>query len=186
MSDLSGVYTVCGAEDAELCHPVDRADFQTLDRLLNGTSRKDEWRPIQMEIIREDEGKTLSRSDSPWLGSHALIFRLDAALAMGQVLSANGELLPLTCSDADLVVFNPTRVLDALDEAASTVTRFKNGRLMRISSHVFHADVVAGIDAFKISSLMAGPTFVSGQFVERWESQGLAGLEFTRVWSASE
>jgi len=104
--------------------------------------------------------------------------------ALGPLLREYGELLPLKCRDADLVMYNPTRVIDALDEEASSVIRFPEGRLMWIRHHVFRADVVTDIDIFKIPNLRVSPTFVSHRFVDRWMASGLKGLEFTHVWAA--
>jgi hypothetical protein len=55
-----------------------------------------------MRIIREDEGQTLHESDSPWLGSHALVFKARAVKALGPLLREYGELLPLLCGGSEV------------------------------------------------------------------------------------
>jgi hypothetical protein len=137
-----------------------------------------------MRIFHEDEGKKLLRSDSPWLGDHALIFRPSVLEALGPLLREYGELLPLECSETELWVYNPTRVIDALDEAASTVSRFKDGRLMGIRKHVFRDDIVRGIDIFKIPNRRVSQTYLSDRFVDLWTKSGLKGLEFTQRWAS--
>ncbi len=184
MTAKTGIYTPVGLDGYELCHPVSQDDFERITVEVNGTPRKSGWKPIPVRLIHEDEGQQLAESDSPWLGAHALMFRHNAVASMGKVLREYGELLPLACSEADLVIYNPTRVLDALDEAASSVLRFSGGRIMLIQRHVFQADVVRTIDIFKIPNLRASPTFLSHRFVDRWKASGLKGLEFKQVWAS--
>jgi hypothetical protein len=79
-------------------------------------------------------------------------------------------------------MYNPTRVVEALDEPASSVIRFSDGRIMMIQRHVFRADVIGETDVFKLPNLRVSPTFLSQRFVDRWEASGLKGLDFERVW----
>ncbi len=178
------VYVPLSAEGFELCHPQRKEDFETFNAQINGTPRQMTWRPIPVRLVNEDEGKKLAESDSPWLGSHALIFRQPTVEKLGALLKQHGEILPLTCSEADLLVFNATRVLDALDEQASAVTRFSTGRLMRVSHYVFRTTAISGADIFKIPNLRISPTFVSERVVEAWSQAGLRGLVFSKVWSS--
>jgi len=184
MTSRPGIYTPLGRGDYELCFPVDKADFERIAVLINGAAQRAGWKPIQMRIIREDEGESLAPSDSPWLGSWALIFRSSVLNALGPVLERYGELLPLSCPDADLWIYNPTVVIDALDEESSDLDRFSDGRIMMIHRHVFRPDVVAGNEIFKLPALRASETFVSHRFVDRWRAAGLKGLAFERVWDA--
>ena len=135
-----------------------------------------------MELIREDDDGSFDESDSPWLGSHVLIFKRPALEALSPVLSPHGELLPLACDDAELWVFNPTRVLEALDDANSVVERGSTGEVMRIARYGFLKDVINGLDAFKIAGLKNSATFVSERVVDAWNAAGLRGLAFQQVW----
>jgi hypothetical protein len=65
------------------------------------------------------------------------------------------------------VIYNPTRVLDALDEAASSIMRFPNGRIMLIQKHVFRSDVVGENDIFTIPADRVSPTFLSQTLVPK-------------------
>jgi hypothetical protein len=167
----------------ELCHPADPANFEMINVTINGVPRGASWQSPKMEIVREDEGIALLASDTPWLGAHALIFRPGPAARMRRSLELHGELLPLDCGDSYLSIYNPTQVIDALDEQASSLTRFRDGRIMMIKRHAFKADRVRDADIFKITSLRVSPTFVSRAFVDAWNSLGFVGLRFERVWS---
>ena len=81
-------------------------------------------------------------------------------------------------------MYNPTRVIDALDETVSSVQRFTGGRIMMIQRHVFRVAVIGGIDVFKSPNLRVSPTFLSHRFVDRWNASGLKGLEFKQVWAS--
>lgn len=177
------VYTPLGLDGYELCQPVRQDDFEAINIDVNGVPRQSIWRPIPMRIVREDEGQKLATSDSPWLGANALIFRPNAVAALGHLLRNNGELLPLECPEAELSIYNATRIVDALDESASSVLRFSNGRIMLVQRYVFRAEAIDDIDVFKIPNLRVSPTFLSQHFVDRWKTSGLRGLEFKQVWA---
>jgi hypothetical protein len=180
------VYTPCSPDQYELCHPVNQDDFEIINAQLNGELRHRTWKPIAVRLIREDEGRKLRPSDSPWLGSHALIFNAAAIDALGPLLRVYGELLPLSCKDAQLSVFNPTRVVDALDEEASSVLRFSDGRIMRVNRYIFDPEPIRGVYVFKIRNLRVSPTFVGQHFVDWWNEAGLEGLEFRMIWSEAQ
>ena len=183
MTVKRGVYVPLGLEGYELCHPVRQDDFERINVEINGTPRACDWKLIPVRLVREDQRLELLSSDSPWLGSHALIFRARAVELLGTLLGEYGELLPLGCSDADVLIYNPIRVIDALDEGMSSVLRFSDGRIMMIKRHVFRHDIVQDVDVFKIPYLRVSPTFVSQRFIEVWEASGLKGLEFKEVWA---
>ena len=177
------VYVPMSAEGFELCQPEYQEDFERFNTEINGEPRQRTWRPIPVRLVHEDEGEKLTASDSPWLGSHALIFRQTVIEKLGAMLEHHGEILPLTCAEGKLVVFNAVRVLDALDEEASAVMRFTSGKLMRVTRYMFQAKVISGFDIFKIPNLRVSPTFVSELVVEAWTLAGLHGLVFNKVWS---
>jgi hypothetical protein len=139
-----------------------------------------------MRLIHDDEGRKLAMSDSPWLGPHALIFRPNVVDALGSMLQQYGELLPLVCEEGEVLLYNPTRVIDALDESESSVLRFSGGRIMMIQRYVFRPDVMGDTVIFKIPNLRVSPTFLSHRFIERWNMSGLKGLEFKEVWAPED
>src|SRR5262245_13171518 len=108
------IFKPINQESFQLCHPIDSSDYEKIADEIDGTVRQATWRSIRMKLINEDEGEHLFASDSPWLGSWALIFSRRAVEAVGSMLRSHGELLPLECAEADLVIYNPTRVVDAL------------------------------------------------------------------------
>lgn len=175
------VYLPGPAEGHELCHPIQSEDFETINVHVNGLPQRHLWQPLAMRLVKRDGIVDLLESDAPWLGAHAMVLRPKAMDVVGRMLSDSYEFLPLDCAQATLSVLNPPLV-DALDEATSSVVRFSGGRIMAISRHSFRPDMLRARHAFKIPNLRVSPTFVSSEFVTRWNDAGLTGLTFTRLW----
>jgi uncharacterized protein DUF1629 len=173
-------------ESYEWVIPRDEADFD-LFRSFDGSARAKAWTPVPMRLVTEDEqGRPLRSSDGPWLGKHAPVLRLEASLALAPILANDGELLPLECDEAALVVFNTTTVLDALDLARSTVVRFPStGRIMKVTSHVFRAERLRGVHAFKVPELLRGSVFVTDEVVSAAQAARLGGVGFRLAWDTS-
>ncbi len=180
------IYKFQVQEGFEWVVPVDDADFE-LFRALAGRSQTATWKPIQMRLVKEDErGRPLQPSDIPWLGGHAPVLTERAATALGSVLLRDGELLPLECSEAALVMLNVTTVRDALDLDRSVVVKFPStGRIMDVKSHVFRPGCLRGIRAFKVPELLRGSVFVNDDVVATAQGAGLVGVGFRLVWDGS-
>ena len=163
--------------------PVDSADFEVF-RGFDGTSRRADWKPVAMRLVTTDKhGSSLSESDVPWLGAHAPVMREQAVAVLGPLLAAHGEMLPLACHGANLVVLNVTSIPRALDLERSKIVRFpSSGRIMRVTSFAFRNEVITGLRAFKVPELLRGAVFVSGEVVEAAESAGLRGVGFRLLW----
>lgn len=116
-------------------------------------------------------------------GGHALVLRRSAIDALRDMLEANGELLPLSTDGGVALFVLNAQVIDALDEANSSRTRFPGtDRIMRIEHAAFIPAAIEGVDLFRLPH-RAACTYVSERFVERVESAGLRGLIFDKVWS---
>lgn len=164
--------------------PVRDADNEVLWS-LNGISRRATWKAMPMaRLLVDDEGEPRAQADLPWLGSDVLVLHERAAGLLAPVLKRHGELLPLSCPDADLWLFNVLTVADALDEEASEIVRFDNGDILNVERYAFRADKAAGLALFKVPQLLRGPLFVSEEFVSAVEAAGLTGPEFTELWSS--
>lgn len=178
---MACVYVVGPAEGTEWCHTVNSDDLERLIVEIDGTPRRATWKPIPMKIMRKALRHRVKPSDSPFSSSSELIFRPSAIEKMKPILDAHGELLPLACPDAELWVFNPTIVLDALDNKASIGSRDADGEFIIIDKYAFHAGVVKGVDMFKLANWRASPTFVSDRFVDLWHASRLRGLVFKEM-----
>lgn len=149
---------------------------------FDGKPVKDTWEPVRVRRVRADETHGFEPSDFPWLGSDALVMRRKAFDSLRDIFLNNGEVLPLaTDDDVELFVFNAT-VVDALDEAHSTIVHFPNSNaIMRVKQYEFLQPKVAKVDVFRLP-FHGSPTFVSSHFVDRYDDAGLVGLDFDLVW----
>jgi hypothetical protein len=170
-------------DEAELCQPVNESDYDVLSDFVRGGDSA-RWTPVRVQIEHEDEGQELEYSDAPMSGApNILILRRKAAEMLKPLFLEFGEFLPLSCDEADVVIYNPKYILsDALIEEQSVIERFDDGGIMRIERAVFDEAKIAKIDIFKISNVLNGDYYLSERFVSAWRSAGLAGLDFEEVW----
>ena len=161
---------------------VKRTEMRPLALILEGNSILDRWVPPVVNRIVDDELPQGELGDYPFLdGAPALSKRsVDALLDM---LSDSAELLPLVCDVGEYYVLNVTRIVDALDEAASELTRFESsGRVMEVVRHVFVSERLTGYTVFKIPQTPRAPVFVTEVFRRRVLAVGLRGFQFDLVW----
>jgi hypothetical protein len=178
------VYEPMPMDGTELCQPVDPAEFDTLHALIDGKSRRQEWRPIAMKVIKRDRGKALAFSDAPHWMSYALVLRPEAVEKLEPMLSKNGELLPVGGSAAGLSLYNPTKVIDVLDRKRAEVWTFDDGSVMNVVKYAFRPGELSDVDVFKIPDFRLSPVFVTDVFVGLWRAAGLKGLEFKKLGTA--
>lgn len=179
------VYEFRVQEGYQWVAPVNDADFERF-LSLDGTPRLEDWTPVRMTLIVEDgDGSPLLPSDLPWLGEHAPVFRDTAAKIFGPVLSGFGELLPLACDDAQLAAFNATTVIDALDIERSSIVRLpSSGRIVKVNSFAFRADLLTGVIAFKVPQLLRYSVFVADEIPAACEAANLRGAGFRLLWDS--
>jgi hypothetical protein len=184
---MTTIYEPGPIEGTEWCNCCGPDQSERLVAEINGTPRRGTWKPVAVKLIRKTMRHKFRQADAPWRSAATMVFRRSVLDKMGILLEANGELLPLECADAELWVYNATNVLDAFDDAASEGKRFEDdGYLYSISKFVLRADVVEGVDIFKLKGRRVSPTYVSEKFVEMWKTAGLTGLRFDKVWSSEE
>jgi hypothetical protein len=127
------------------------------------------------------DGRTLPLPDFPVFTSP--VFSRRAVDTLLDLLIENGEILPLYCEEGEFFAFNITRELNALDEPASELKRFgRNGRgkVKRIVRHAFVPErLTAAIFRIPQKPLRV---YVTQGFMDRVESAGLTGFDFSHVW----
>jgi hypothetical protein len=168
------------ADDFEWINTLNDSDYDVF-LSLDGKPRSDTWVPIKVRRVRADKRHGKKPSDFPWLGG-PLIMRQKAVDALGDMLKAHGEILPLEDYDgAELFVFN-AHVIDALDEAKSKLTWFPGkNKIMSIEAEAFLPEPIQDVDVFRLP-LRSSATYLSERFVNRIKEAGLVGLDFNEVW----
>jgi hypothetical protein len=179
---MTRIYQPTVSENYEWALPVfDNANITILETF--GRPLSHDWLPIPFKLLTKDEhGNARREADMPWIGAHAIALKPRAVSVLGEFCCRTGELLPLLCKEAELVAWNVTETIDALDEGRSELTRFSSGRIMLVDRFEFRAELVQNATAFRIPQLRTS-IFVGSEFVERAEEAGLTGTRFEEVWS---
>lgn len=90
-------------------------------------------------------------------------------------LHQKGELLALECEQTRLWVYNCTWFADVLDEAASEVVKFDDGRIFRIKKHAWRSEIEHET-IFRLPQIRASDTYITEPVAERIRSEGLQGF----------
>ncbi|MGC9357759.1 MAG: imm11 family protein [Anaerolineae bacterium] len=146
-------------------------------RAFDGTALAEGFLPIQVE---PGEQADLPWSDFPGLTSHIPVFSPHAVTALHDLLTGNGQFVPLVCPACPepFQAFNVTRLVDVLDVENSEVKRFRSGRIMRVLRYSFHEERLADLTIFKIPEEPLKMVFVTRDFVRRVQNKGLTGFRF--------
>ena len=95
------------------------------------------------------------------------------------MLSRNGELAPIKMNEAmQYYGFNPTRIVDVVDEKNSIIVYFPDGGIMDIDHYVLRADAKELPPIFRIPQLVRNTTYVSDEFIARVNECKLTGFRF--------
>src|SRR4030095_1391831 len=152
-------------------------------RRLSGKPVAHEWPTPQVDIIYQNaKGKWLPSSDFPsFTISHIPVFSARAVAILGDVLTKNGELLPLNCIDGDYFAYNVLNLVSALDQEKSDIVRFPTGRIMTVRKYALNEDKLAGQMIFKIPEIVLLSVFVTDRFKNKIEDAGLTGFCFIEI-----
>lgn len=179
---MISVYKPIGSEGYELCQPKVSSDFLIISSLIHGDPLEGDRLPL-MQIIREDEeGKEYFRSDAPWLGGHALVFR-DSVSNNLKGLLGSAKLYEFICDSERFFLCDPPLVENAVIQDKSEIDRFSDGRIMQIRKYAFNPEALRGGCIFKINEMRVSPTFVTQEFVDFWVSNKFVGLDFNLLWT---
>jgi hypothetical protein len=97
-----------------------------------------------------------------------------------------GEFLPLRCKEAEWVLFNVMRKIDALDVERSKLSYFKSspGEVMSLLEPAFKPELLHGELIFRIPQRGGSDVFVTDAFASLVEQHGLTGFNLKLVWDS--
>ncbi len=114
------------------------------------------------------------------------VFSRRAVTILGDLLEANGELLPLETKKGEYFVFNILTKSTALDMSKSQATIYPNKETANGMDYFwFDKARLAGHTIFRIREYL-GPVLVTDVFKDRVEEAGLNGFYFIKVWPFPE
>lgn len=175
--------------------PIDPDEWAQLQNRFRGSPIGPSWYPIEVMVDREpSEDDDLSPdafpsgellpSDFPSSGGIIPVFSERAVQALGELLQAHGEILPLTCAEGTYFAYNVTHLIDALDLQRSNYHQFSSGVIFDITRHEFLPERVGDAAIFKLTQMPGPGEFVTDEFVQRVDEAGLQGFNLQQVWSA--
>lgn len=157
--------------------------FDRYDNLF-GKSVKSMWQPLRIKILEGEE--SLPKSDFPHLISGFPIMSRRAKEVLHDLIAPYVEFLPLESSfGGEYYGINVLEEADALDEEASELKRFSDGRVMVVHKYVFKPDAVEGKVIFRLPQFRAR-IYVTDLFADKVREHGLTGLELNELWSATD
>ncbi len=102
-----------------------------------------------------------------------------AIKALDDLLTPYGEFAAIEMDEPmRYFAFNPTTIVDLLDEEKSEIARFRSGGVMAVDKHVLLDSVTSLPPIFKIPQTRRNTTYVNEQFVQRVQASGLLGFRF--------
>ena len=102
---------------------------------------------------------------------------------LSSYLQGNAQILPAQSASQRLYVLNVTTVIDCLDREKSKIKLFKSsGRIMRIEEYAFHRELLDNVFIFKIPEEVFTHPYVTEDFKELIEQNGIKGFKFICVW----
>ena len=156
-------------------------DVNDLDRLdaFDGTPIG-AWEPLPAHWDTSDPGRPIP--DVTSMRVPALAERgLDV---LGELIEGHAQTLPLQIAEGPAAwLLNVTTLSDALDEEASEIRRFRDGRFMKPLTYVFDPERLEGLTIFKLRQQPMSTVLVTGALVRRIRDAGLTGGDLTQVWT---
>ena len=156
-------------------------DVNDLDRLdaFDGTPIG-AWEPMPAHWDTTDPGRPIPDVTSmvvPALAERGLE-------VLGELIDGHAQTLPLQIDEGPAAwLLNVTTLSDALDEEASEIKRFRDGRFMKPVTYVFDPGRLEGLTIFKLRQQPMSTVLVTGAVVRRIRDAGLTGGDLTQVWT---
>ena len=135
------------------------------------------WKPVHVAAPPR------TRSDYPCVDMMIPAFSRRAVVALGPLLSASGEWLPLACGLGEFYAFNITGISRALDTELSAIEYFSDSDIiLDIDKHEFDPAKLTGCPPIFRIWQRPGNTYLTNDFVDRVHEAKLHGFHFIRVW----
>lgn len=151
-------------------------------RQFDGAPLAHAWQPLAVDVVRENGVVAEAPlADYVELGNHVPVFSKRAVDCLKPLLAECGELLRLECEEGELMAYNVLKLSDALDEQASRIKRFADGRIMIVEHYVLRVDRIPAYPIFKLNGLKRSDVFVREPFVQRTRECQLKGFRFDLV-----
>jgi len=158
--------------------------FSGLDFMIdnfNGLPIKNKWKEFKVvPLIENKRDKRLPKSDYPVFGATP-VFSQRAVDALGEILTCNGELLPLCSNEGKYFAYNITNIVPALNVKKSKIEWLSKGQILDIEKYSFLTKLAEANLIFKIPESLRSMHFVSSRFVSEVNRNDLKGFLFEQL-----
>ena len=166
-----------------LGHKTAYEDLKVIDGMSLGWRTQplaEHWKPMPVA------GEVSPCNDYPGLEAIEPVVSRRAVDALGDMLSANGDLLPLNTNIGEYYLYIVQTKIDALNVAGSDIRRSRGDEVAaRVVYFDFMPARLAEASIFRIPE-QPNYTLVTDRFKARVEQAGLNGFEFAKVWPLPE
>ena len=180
------IYDLSPIDDALLFSADVQHQLTVLRPLGRGQSYEGHWVPLPVWPLK----KPRKRRTEPLcdLSSVAAMSSLPVLSARARqcfepILEPYAQWLPLAFDDEPRWLLNSLRVIEALDEPRSQITRFDDGRVSGIETYAFVESQVADEWLFKVATFPY-LVLVTDRFRDLVMRSGLTGFHFQPVWDS--
>jgi hypothetical protein len=136
----------------------------------------DLWRPLRVK------GRVRAWNDFPTIDMVVPAFSQRAVDALGDILEANGELLPLEYEHGTWFAYNCRTVADIVDYTKSTVS-LDCGVQKEIDHYTIYVERLTGLTLFRMRHDVGPALYSTQSFVDRARQAGLRNFDFEKIWS---
>lgn len=141
------------------------------------------WKDVKVYTLEEGES-----SDCPQFWGHSAtpVFSEKALFATQDFLKDKAEALPLVHSEKKYFAIHVLNAIDAIDYNRAVIRQLSTGLRVGFEKYAFIKEKVEGEHIFRIylDDRIRSMVFVSDEFKEAVESNGLVGFNFIEVWDS--
>ena len=144
----------------------------------------DVWPSVRMDLVTEIHGRRALRAKVPWEGNQTLVLRDEAIDSLSPILAAEGELLPLECDSARLIMFTAGRAPDEsiVEERSRLPRKSPLAEHFEIEHIVLDGALLRGRRAFEIHNGLSFQLLLQEDLVAELEATGdTDGISFESV-----
>lgn len=156
-----------------------------LDDVVHQGAVTDRTVPIELEVDTFESGGDWVETDFPHLNVYGpFLFSDLSTAAFETMLTDAGYFIDARVpAHKAYKVFICERVIDALDQQRSSLTRFGDGGVWDVMRYELRPELLHGMDVFRMKHQRAR-LFVSDRFKAIADDYGLTGFVFQEIWSS--
>ena len=179
------VYEVRGDWEFAGFNLVDGELITLLDDAVHEGAVIDRNVPIEFEVNTFECGGDWIETDFPNLGAAGAVVLSDwSTAAFETMLTDAGYFIDARIpAHKAYKIFICERVIDALDQQRSSLTRFSDGGVWDVMHYELRPELLHGMDVFRLQHQRAR-LFVSDRFKAIADDYGLTGFVFQEIWSS--